>query len=436
MKYILIAVFSGISLGTRCQVQLGSLQEVLTYADQNAATIQTAKQQEQIAISKSRASKTALLPSVNGAAGFNDNITLQPTLVPANLLNPNAPEGSFNEFTFGRKYLYSSGVQANWDVLNFQKWFDIKCTEAALKLNEANTLNAKYQLYNQLAQTYYSILLTQKYLAFSRENARVADSISGIAADKYKAGIFTEENLNRSRIQQLQALQQVNSLAASYLQLNNQLQSQLSTSEVIILSDTLSEGPIEVSADPGAMARHPEVLMQEAQVVLNQQQLAQTAALRWPTLTLGYQYNYNWATDKVSDFSGANHLPQQFWGVKLNVPLFNGWNTQSKITQSKIQLAQQQLVLESKKLQTQKEDENLQVQYRQYLNEVLRQKEILELQYKNDAHAGNRYKAGIMGLDERLDKFQDLLQVQNQYMQSLSNYYISYYKLHIRSLVW
>jgi len=435
MKRILVAMFSITAFSAMGQVQFGSLQDVLSYADKNAVSIQTARQQEQIALSRKQASKTALLPSLNGSAGFNDNITLQPTLVPENLFNPAAPAGTFKEYAFGRKYMYSAGVQANWDVINFQKWFEVRASDAAFKIDEVNTLNAKFQVYNQLAQSYYSILLTQKYLAISKENIVTADSIYRIAKNKYELGIFSEENLNRSKIQLVQAQQQAGSFTASLEQLYNQLQSQLNTDETIVLNDTFSENEVGLDNNNPISSLHPEVLAQEAQVRLSWQQLAQTRALLYPTLTLGYQYNYNWATDKMMDFSGANHLPQQFWGMKLSVPIFNGWSTQSKITQSKIQFQQQQLLLENKKLLTKKDDENLQIQYRQYVEELKKQEEILQLQNRNDEHSKNRYQSGVIGLDERLDKFQDLLQVQNQYMQSLSNYYISYYKLYIRKQI-
>jgi Outer membrane protein len=125
-------------------------------------------------------------------------------------------------------------------------------------------------------------------------------------------------------------------------------------------------------------------------------------------------------------------LPQQFWGMKLSIPLFNGFNIKSKIKQSKIQLEQEQMVLQSKKLIAKKDDDNLKIQYRHGIEDFRKQEEVLQLQYKNDTHSKNRYDSGIIGLDERLDKFKDLLEVQNQYMQSLSNQYISYYKLYIR----
>lgn len=434
MKGIVSALLVFIGFNAMGQVQFGSLQEVLDYADKNAIAIQSALQQEQIAAVKSKASRTALLPAVNASAGFNDNITIQPTLVPARLFNPAAPEGTFNEYTFGRKYIYNAGIQANWDVIDFQKWFDVAISEAALQWSKANTVNAKFQVYNQLAQTYFSILLTEKYLTISQENTVTAATIHRIAKDKYDAGIFTEENLNRSKIQLVRAQQQVSSLAASLQQLYNQLGAQLHIDGSIVLQEELSDSVMDAGTALVLTAPHPEVLVQEAQVKLSEKQSAQAKSLRYPTLAMGYQYHYNWATDQMADFSGANTLPQQFWGLKLSIPVFNGFSIRSKSSQSNIQLEQEQMMLDSKRITAKKEDENLNIQFRQAIEDFGKQDEVLRLQYENDTHSANRYGSGIMGLDERLDQFRELLEVQNQYIQSLSNQYISYYKIYIRTL--
>lgn len=431
---IIILLICAGGINTQAQLRFSTLKEVLDYADRNAISIQSAMHQEKIAESKSRASKAALLPSVNGFAGFNDNIILQPTLVPANLFNPGAPAGTFKEYTFGKKYMYSTGVQASWDIVNFQKWFAIKTTEATQKLNEANTVKARYQAYNQLAQTYYSILLTKKYIKICESNITASDSIYKIAEDKYEAGIFTEENLNRSKIQQMQTEQQVSSLSSSLGQLYNQLQSQLNSTDSLILTDELSAVQPDLEQEEVISTVAPDVQIEQAQLELNRRQLEGARSMQYPTFTIGYQFNRNWAMDKMFDLSNANNLPQHFWNVKLDIPVFNGLSTREKVVQSRIQYRQQQQVLDNKKLTAQKEDDNLKIQFRQSTEDLKKQEEILRLQYRNDNHSKNRYESGIIGLDERLDKFKDLLQEQNQYMQNLSNYYINYYTLYIRKL--
>lgn len=76
----------------------------------------------------------------------------------------------------------------------------------------------------------------------------------------------------------------------------------------------------------------------------------------------------------------------------------------------------------------------LQTQYRRAVDALREMEDLLTLQKVNDQHTNNKYQGGLISLDERLDKYQDLLNLQNQYLQSLSDYYVSYYKLYIRQI--
>ncbi|MFP9115907.1 TolC family protein [Flavobacterium sp. RHBU_3] len=416
------------------QQRFGSLQEVFAYADVHAAAIKNAGLQQKISHSQARAAKEALLPTVNGSAGYTDNITLQPTLVPANLFDPTAPAGTYNEFTFGRKYLYTTGLQANWNLLDFEKWFAVKTAAAQEAVSKASVTTIRYNSFNELAQTYYAILLTEKYIAISAENLMVADSIFKTSSEKYGKGIITQENLNRANIQHIQAKNSLDNLQYSVKELYYKLQQQLNIIGPIVLTDSINiqDPPFKETA---INAPHPEVQLQEAQATMAEARLKQVKSLYYPSLNLLYQYNYTWAGDSFLNFGNTNQLPQQLFAVKLSVPIFNGLATREKVLQTNLTLEQQQTLLESKKIQAAKEDETLLLQYQQSVQELQKQGEILYLQQQNDVFTANRYNSGIISLDERLDKFADLLAVQNQYMQALSNYYISYYKIYIRQTI-
>lgn len=422
------------SLPSMAQVHFSSLQEVLDYAEKNAVSIRSAQIEENVNASNLKHSKGFLLPSVNGTAGFSDNIILQPTLVPAQLLNPSAPEGTFAELLFGRKFMHNTGVQVTWDVLNFQKWFAVKAAEEQSRLGKAATILVKYDTYYRLAETYYSILLVQQYLDISTRNLQTIDSICLKAKDKYSEGIIREEEFNRAEIQRIQAQNDLDNLNYSLKELHNQLQVQLGVSETITLSEQmLSEGN---NAMNGITTTHPDVLVQEAQVDLARSSFRQAKTGYYPSVTLGYQYNYFWASDRFMDLGNANRLPQQFWGATLSIPIFNGFSVSEKVSQSKLALRQQELLLDDQRLNTAKADETLLSQYWQTKNQLGRTEDILKLQEINDRHTENRYESGVIGLDERLDKYRDLLSVQNQYMQSLSDYYINRSRIYIRQIAY
>ena len=413
------------------QIQFQSFQELLKYADEHAIQIQNALIGEQIASANKKGAKSYLYPSVNASAGYNNNLTLQPTLVPEQFFNPNATEGSFRELTFGQQHVYSTGIQAQWNILNFQKQFASQTADIVAEQSEINTQKNKYNTYNLLASTYYSILLTQEAIVIYEENLKVSEAIYKSTNEKFQKGIASEEALNLAKIKQLQNRNTLQQALSNRSRFYTQLQSQLNTSQQFIISDSPQNYSL---TSTNFETIHPEIIWQEMEVDKQKSLLKEKKALLLPNLSLNYQYNTSWATDGFTDFSNANELPQQYIGAKLNIPIFSGFSSRSKIKKSKLELQQQELQLENTKLVKQNEDDLLLLDVNQFEEELAENSKIMVLIQKNDVHAENKYNSGITSLNERLDSYEDLLNAQNAYLQSLASYTLAKYKLNIRQI--
>jgi len=413
------------------QIQFQSFQELLKYADEHAIQIQNALIGEQIASANKKGAKSYLYPSVNASAGYNNNLTLQPTLVPEQFFNPNATEGSFRELTFGQQHVYSTGIQAQWNILNFQKQFASQTADIVAEQSEINTQKNKYNTYNLLASTYYSILLTQEAIVIYEENLKVSEAIYKSTNEKFQKGIASEEALNLAKIKQLQNRNTLQQALSNRSRFYTQLKSQLNTSQQFIISDSPQNYSL---TSTNFETIHPEITWQEMEVDKQKSLLKEKKALLLPNLSLNYQYNTSWATDGFTDFSNANELPQQYIGAKLNIPIFSGFSSRSKIKKSKLELQQQELQLENTKLVKQNEDDLLLLDVNQFEEELAENSKIMVLIQKNDVHAENKYNSGITSLNERLDSYEDLLNAQNAYLQSLASYTLAKYKLNIRQI--
>ena len=421
----------GQSNETGAQIQFQSFQDVLKYADEHAIQIQSAIIVEQIASANKREAKSYLYPSVNASAGYNNNLTLQPTLVPAEFFDPTATSGTFRELTFGQQHVYSTGIQAQWNILNFQKMFASQTANIVAEQSEINTQKSKFNTYNLLASTYYSIMLTQEVIIIYEENLKVSEAIYNSTNEKFQKGIISEEALNASEIKQLQNRKNLQQALSNLSRFYTQLQSQLNTNQQIIISDSPKNFNLTYTSFE---TKHPEITWQEMEVDKQKSLLKEKKALLLPNLSLNYQYNNSWATDGFTDFSNANELPQQYIGAKLNLPIFNGFSSRSKIKKSKLELQQQELQLENTKLVTQNEDDLLLLDVNQFEEELAENSKIMVLIQKNDVHAENKYNSGITSLNERLDSYEDLLNAQNTYLQSLASYTLAKYKLYIRQI--
>lgn len=431
MKSWIFSILLLYSIPAIAQIQFNSFAEVLDFADAHAVLIKSAAIGEQIAVSEKKEARSAILPSASLSIGYNDNIILQPTLVPAQLFNPAAPEGAYQELTFGTKFIYSRGMQIQWDALNFQKWFALRTASIEIDRNKANSALSRFNTYHQIASTYYSILLTQESIGIYEQNARLADTIYQLTLDKFRKGIISKPELNRAEINEIQSQRNLDAAKSSLEQLYIQFQSQLNTDAPVVVADSPDTFALQ---ETGAPSTHPEIMLQEAEVRKSESLLKQSNALRLPSLSLFYQNNHNWATNSFLDFSDANKLPQQVFGVKLSLTGILSGSTRQKISQSQSALQLQQLQLSNIRLLKQNEDASLQIQLKQASAQLAEQKKILALQEENDVHAENRYKSGIISLDQRLDQSDDLLAAQNNYLQSLADYTLAQYKLYIRQM--
>ena len=413
------------------QIQFQSFQDVLKYADEHAIQIQSAVIGEQIASANKKDAKSYLYPSVNASAGYNNNLTLQPTLVPTAFFDSNATSGTFRELTFGQQHVYSTGVQAQWNILNFQQLFASQTANIIAEQSEINTQKSKFNTYNHLASTYYSILLTQEAIVIYEENLKVSEAIYKSTNEKFQKGIVSEDALNSAKIKQLQNRNTLQQALSNRRRFYTQLQSQLNTNKQIIISDSPQNYSL---TSTNFESIHPEITWQEMEVDKQKSLLKEKKALLLPNLSLNYQYNTSWATDGFTDFSNANELPQQYIGAKLNIPIFSGFSSRSKIKKSKLELQQQELQLENTKLVKQNEDDLLLLDVNQFEEELAENSKIMVLIQKNDVHAENKYNSGITSLNERLDSYEDLLNAQNAYLQSLASYTLAKYKLNIRQI--
>jgi outer membrane protein TolC len=413
------------------QIEFQTFLEVLKYADDHAVNIQNAKINEEIAKTANKESKSFLYPTVNAVAGYNNNLTIQPTLIPTDFFNPNAPSGTFEEFTFGKQHLYSTGIQAQWNILNFQKKFTWETADIVAQQSKVSIQKVKYSTYNLLASTYYSILLTQESIQIFEESLKISEAIYANTKTNFGKGIISEVELNLAETKKLENQKRLNQSKANLNLFYAQLQSQLNTNKEISVIDKPQNFVVNNNQ---LETEHPEISWQKLEVQKQQSILKQKKSLHLPTISFNYQYNYSWAVDEFMNFSNTNRLPQQVFGVKLNAPIFSGFSNRQKIKQSQWQVKQQKMLLDNTILVKQKEDEMMLLDLSKYAQELADNKEIMGLRQKNDAHAENKYQNGLINLNNRLDAFEDVLSAQNNYLQSLASYTLAQYKVYIRQI--
>lgn len=419
-----------LSSAAEAQKTFSSLQEVWNYADKHNIQIQTAEANKAVAGINIKQTKGALLPTVAANGAFTDNIRIQSTLVPATLFNPAAPANSYTEATFGRRYIYNGNINVQFDILNTQDWFNVTAAKLNDQLASFNIAKEKTDLYEQLANIYFTCLLLSEAEKLSQENLNTAASILAIAKAKFSDGLISEVTLNTAVINKEKAERSLTAAAENrHLQLNNLMQL-LNTTDSIQIKENITGKAITQNTDQ--FTQDPDVQLSYVQMLASKNQWQLSRAAFAPTLSGVYQYNTQIAADGFMKFDNSNTTPQQYWGLRLSVPIFSGSIRRHQVQKTRIEYDIRQKQYESAKIQSAISNQNMLINYNSSLAAFGKSKNILLLYQKNDAHAEKMMKEGIIALDERLRFHSDLITSQNEYLQSMSDYFISEYRLQIR----
>lgn len=412
------------------QVRFASVRDVWAYADAHNIQLRAAEAGKASAGISVKQSYGAILPMVSANGSFTDNMTIQPTLIPANLFNPAAPAGTYTEATFGRRYIYNGNLAAQLDILNLQNWFNIKAAKLNYEISSLKIAQTRADLYCQLANIYYTCILLNEAENLSLKNVQTADKSCQVARNKFNEGQISQVTLNTALINKEKAEENLEvSIQNKAMQLNN-LKAMLCVGDSIVLNEDIVDVNPDVFTDD--FAPDPAVLLSSTQLQIARNKWQSSKAAFAPVLSGIYQYNIQIAGDNFLKFNNSNNLPQQYWGLRLSLPVFTGGARKYTVQNAKADYDLQQKVLANTQLQSEINNQNLLIAYSGALNSYNRSKSILALYESNDTHAELKLKEGIISLDDRLKVYADMITGQHDYLQSLSDYLIQQYRLQIR----
>ncbi|SFW79276.1 TolC family protein [Chitinophaga sancti] len=430
MKKLFTGILYCISaLPVSAQLRFSSVQDLWKYADGHNIQLTASIASDKEAALSLKAAKGALLPTISANGNYTDNIRIQSTLIPAHLFDQTVPDGTFYEATFGKRYNYNTAANVQLNLINTQNWFAIKTAKLDKEIAALNIQKTRRDLYEQLANNYYSYLLADEAEKLFQSNAATMDTVFASVQRKYNDGFVSEVTINNAAINKEKATKSlVTATQNKLLQLNN-LQQLLNTGDRI----EISEQPVTPYI-PQPFAPDPDVSLAFGEFLKSKVQWQSSKAAYAPTLSAVYQYSRTITTDHFMQFSNSNDLPSQYWGLRLSVPIFSGNNRHYTVQKTKIDMDLKQQQYQAAGLQSQLTNQNILLSYNTAFKNMEKAKEILAMYKSNDSHATQLLEEGSISIDDRLRYYSDMITNQQEYLQSMSDYFIQSYRLQIRTI--
>ncbi|RRA97554.1 TolC family protein [Larkinella rosea] len=390
-----------------------TLKSAIDYGLQHFGTVRIAQYQTETANQQARQALGLYLPQVSGTGNFTDNLKLQSTLLPAGLGGSTEP----TRITLGSKYQTNVNAQVTQPIYDKSLLLGLKAAKPNQQLAELNTRQTREEIIYNITSNYYQVFIAQQQIALLKDNIERTQQVLDVLKLQRDNGVIQPVDYTRTEVNQNNSKSQL-SLAENDLNLAlNRLKFQmgLPQEQALVLTDSLIMKQVP-TLEPSQFEAKNLVSFQQAETNLSLQrlQLQRTKAGYLPTLNFSANYGSlvlaNDFSNSFSNFMGFGSI-----GLRLNVPIFDGFQRDAQIQQAKLTVLTQE---EQQRLNT----ASYRLQFNNAQSQIQRAQANVQNDDRNVKLAQEVYNVTTLQYKQGTKTLTDLINADNSYQQSQSNY--------------
>lgn len=397
-----------------------SLKDCIDYGLKHFGTVRIAQYQKENAKQQSRQALSGYLPQITGNGSLDDNLKLQTTLLPAGVFGPEP-----TRIALGSKYQTNVSASADQAIFDQSLLIGIKANKPNQQRAELNEKQTQEDIIYQVTKNYYQVFVSQQQISLLEENLEKTQQVLNILKLQRDNGVIqpvdydrTEVSYNSNKSQLTLAKNNV-TLALNRLkyQMGLDLAQELTVKDSVLLTQLPAVGDAQFDAK-----NLTDYQLTENELTLNRLDQERIKAGYLPRLSFNARYGQ---LALANDFSNSfkNFVGFASIGLKLSVPIFDGFSRNAQIQQAKI------------KVVTQEEQQKMNVQsYRLAFSNSQSQLDQAKFNVENDDRNVKlarkvydlttlQYKQGTTPLTDLINSENAYRQAQTDYVNSLINFY-------------
>lgn len=425
-----------------------SLDEAKRYGVENHYNAKNSRIESELAEHSVKQLRAVGLPQINAEGTFQNFLNLPVSLVPSDAFGmpeyildffrglsqlsgvpfnePVTDPNQFSELKFGTKFNTSGALTVNQLFFDGSYFYGLKAAKAYADLNKQQEKKTAEDIQTEVEKAYYMVLIAQENIQLLTSSQKTLETILTQTKAFYEQGFIEEQDveqlqlslssvqnsLNNAKLQYELALQmlkfQMGYDPAASISLTDALETLLADNQSLLLKN-----------DFAASSTLTYQLMTQREKLLSLNTKVETSKI-YPRLIGFFSHSEN-------AYSNQFEIPKKFypttlWGLKLQVPLYNGGSYFSTVKKTKLEVDR---IREAKKFT----EQGLQLQYQAAQNEfsasvkeVEQMKSNLLLAEKIRNKTNTKFSAGI-------SSSMDLAQSESQYLSAQGSYIASLLKL-------
>lgn len=432
LKSLLVMMFTIGAVECIAQSDTLTLKRCIEIGIENNLTLQQKQQDIHIAEIGQSENRHKLIPVIQGYANFVHNVERATSVTDGSNLSKLLGVDAPYMVGQGLDFQTTGGFQLSMPLYNQTLYTGIQIADKMKEISEASYEKAKEDLTVEISKLYYLAQTTAKQIELIRSNIGRMESLKSITSAFYDNDMALKVDVQRVDINLENLRTQLTNAEAMHEQQLNLLRYTL---------DFAPDTPILLSTLKGYMDYEDSYLLRglspdlyelqllnmQSEVLQKQKKMINQGYL--PTLSLVGATQWTAFTDKFENYFHThptnkwyNHT---YWGLQLNVPIFDGLAKRNKSRKVAAQYTQLQTTIADteKKLQTQYQ--NSLNDWHNNIRNAERQRENYRLAESVYLVTSDQYKEGVASMSDLLQDEMRMAEAQNGYISALYKYMVS-----------
>ena len=431
MKKIQLIVLLTISFVFHAQTNLikesysFSLNEAIEHALKNNYNAINAARDIDAAKKKKWETTTIGLPQINASLGYQNNIELQRSLIPAEFFG--GQPGEFAEVAFGTRHNMIGNATVSQLIFNGSYIVGLQSAKVYLQISENAKIKTNQEIREMVVNAYGNVLLANESIAILEKNKTNLEKTLNETTQIFKNGLIEEENVEQLQITLTTIKSAQENIKRQKVIATNMLKLILGITieKELILTENLNNLALnninfELSTTPFQVENSIDFKIQENLVQSKKLLLLLEKSNALPSLAAAYNFGYNAFGNQFQFFTNNQRwLNFSNVGLSLNVPIFSSLGRSARTQQAKIALEQAKTqmtqVEQSLKLQFEKAKSD----YEYSLQQLNTTKSSLTLAERIENKQQIKLKEGLSSSFDLSEAQRQLYATQQNYLQAM-----------------
>lgn len=420
-----------------------SVQQAIDYAKKNNVNVKNALLDVQYQAQVNREVTSRAYPGINASLGttYNPNVATQvlPNFIsPATyqvLIDEGVKDGNGNTIQmpddfgfvaaqFGTKYSATAGISLTQILFDGQVFVGLQARDATMRFAKKNVEVTEEMIKSNIYKVYYQLVVGNTQVELLDANIERLEKLLKDTRIIYENGFAEKLDVDKLTVQltnlQTEKTKVLNTISNGYYGLKVLMG--MPVKDELVLTDKLTDEQIKDGMLEGSIYSYEDRKeFQYAQIgkELNEYNIRRYKLSQVPTLSLNGQYAKNAQRNKWNFFGKGDWFTISSVSLNINIPIFNGFYTKSKIEQTKIQLRQTENQIEALKLSIDNEVETARNNFRSAISNMDFQKKNMELAEKVYQQTKKKYEVGTGSQTEINAAQVELKTAQTSYITAL-----------------